>query len=141
MRAPCPRGESGFTLIELSIAMFIMSIGILGITGMFEHAYGSLKFAKELNAANRVTQTTMEKLSSLGYESVLNGMPPGNYSVSGPTKANWENQSLDGIDYTVTVEIVEDYVITGSVEVVKALVMVTWVHKGITRKVRYETYL
>lgn len=64
------RNESGFTLVELLVAMVIMLIGLLGL-------FQSVNIAMEYNLknqmrneVNRVAQDAMNKMRSLPFESV-----------------------------------------------------------------------
>jgi len=155
-------GDSGFSLIEIMIAMFIFAVGILAVSIMFDTSFRYGGGAKTLNIANRLTQTTMEQLSSYGYQNVLNDMPdrngtPGsNYTVATSggvtTKTNWEyrDRSLavttnaSEAYYTLTVEVKESYVVDAgnAVTANKVLVTVVWSDSGRpNRQVQYETYL
>lgn len=133
--------ERGFSLIEILIALSIFAIGILAISALFDTSYRAQGSAKGLNNANRVAQSYTERLSTYGYQNVLNGMGAANYQVNGTTKTNWKYEDVNDIRYKVTIEVKENYVVTGDVDVNKALVTVTWTQRVTQRNVQYEIYL
>lgn len=133
--------DAGFTLLELLISITIFAVGILSVSSLFDNSYRADFSARSLNVANRVAQTTAEKLQTLGYATVLNNMPVANYSAAGNTLTNWENQTSNNITYTVTVRIDKSYAVSGPVTVDKALVTVSWTNLGGNRQVQLETFL
>jgi prepilin-type N-terminal cleavage/methylation domain-containing protein len=100
LRLPAPggfpaqaRSERGFALIELLIAMVILSIGIAATIGVFGASGRTTVGAQRNDVAAQQAQAEIDKLSTLKYgELALNSMPasstdPNNpgYRVSGTT--------------------------------------------------------
>lgn len=72
--------SKGFTLVEIMIAMFILTIGIMGVTGMFLTTIKGNAFARNTSIANRLAQNIMEQMKTQAVESALNDLctdPPG----------------------------------------------------------------
>lgn len=59
--------DSGFTLVEVLIAMAILSVGILGIAGLAGTAVKSSGYSKSLTQATNLAQDRIEALMSVDY--------------------------------------------------------------------------
>ncbi|MBI5886030.1 MAG: prepilin-type N-terminal cleavage/methylation domain-containing protein [Deltaproteobacteria bacterium] len=57
----------GFTLIEILVAMTILSIGLLGIAALTGTAYKSASYARALTQATNVAQNRVEALLGIPY--------------------------------------------------------------------------
>lgn len=68
--------NKGFTLVEIMIAMFILTIGIMGVTGMFLTSIKANSFARNTTVANRLAQNIMEQIKTQVVQSALNDMCP-----------------------------------------------------------------
>lgn len=68
--------NKGFTLVEIMIAMFILTVGIMGVTGMFITTIKANKFARNTTVANRLAQNLMEQIKTQVVQSALNDMCP-----------------------------------------------------------------
>ncbi len=60
----------GFTLVEVLIAMTILSIGILGIAGLAGTAIKSSGYSQAITQANNLAQEKIESLLSVDYNNV-----------------------------------------------------------------------
>src|SRR2546426_9315509 len=87
------RSESGFTLVEVLIAMTLMSVGIAATLGVFGSAGRTTNIAQENDVATEQAQAAIDQLSTMSYGKVgLTSVPasstdpknPG-YKVSGST--------------------------------------------------------
>jgi type IV pilus assembly protein PilV len=56
------RGESGFTLIEVMLALMVLGVGLLGIAGMQEMALGRNVDAKELSVITNLAADMVERI-------------------------------------------------------------------------------
>ena len=56
------RPQSGFTLVEVMIAIGIMTIGSLGILSMHHAVSGANRSANEMNTAIAITETWLERI-------------------------------------------------------------------------------
>ncbi|MBP7858052.1 prepilin-type N-terminal cleavage/methylation domain-containing protein, partial [Candidatus Saccharibacteria bacterium] len=63
-------GEAGFTLVELSISLFVMSLVIVAFFGLFISLVRSTVIAKRRAVANTLATNQMEYLKSLPYDSL-----------------------------------------------------------------------
>ncbi|HBG45436.1 MAG TPA: hypothetical protein DDW94_00440 [Deltaproteobacteria bacterium] len=64
------RTEDGFTLIEVVIAMTILSIGILGIAGLAGTAAKNSGYSQSMSLANNLSQEKLEALLSVDYNNI-----------------------------------------------------------------------
>lgn len=63
MRAPPPRrSASGFTLLEVMMALTVLAIGMLGIVALQAATVGSTQDASQFSTANAVTRTWIQRL-------------------------------------------------------------------------------
>jgi len=67
------RGESGFGLIELLIAMTVLSIGILALFAMFESGIRSTSRASTVTTAGALADSEMENFRAIRYDAI--GLP------------------------------------------------------------------
>lgn len=54
--------EKGFSLLEVVIAMAILSIGLLGVVGFFETGFKALRAGNRQGLAAQLAQSKMEEL-------------------------------------------------------------------------------
>ncbi len=64
-RAGCP--ASGMTLVELLMALVVLSIGILGVAGLFPLGRAASTDGRLLTQATDLAQQTMEQLRTKGF--------------------------------------------------------------------------
>jgi hypothetical protein len=97
------RAESGFTTIELLLAMMITSVGIVSLVGTLDVSRRVTTFSEMKEAASHVAEQKMEELHALDYsELALDGnvVPsssgdssnPAYYLESGGTKYRWDQK-------------------------------------------------
>ena len=102
------RSESGFTTIELLLAVLISSVGVISLIGTFDVSRRVTSYSEMKEAASHVAEQTMEEMRALDYgELALNGAPvpssssdpdDGAYYVGGGgTTYRW-NQKSDAPD-------------------------------------------
>ncbi len=63
--------SSGMTLMELIIASFILSIGVLAAVGSFQYITTSVQFSKSRTLSSNLAQEQVEKLKNLSYYTLL----------------------------------------------------------------------
>lgn len=126
------KDAAGFTLVEVLVALFILSVGILGVSNMFITAIKANALGRNLTVANRLAQNLMEQVKTQTFGEVLNDLDNNtgisNKIVSGTAatatfKEAEATGGLNAVTYTVTLTQVADSPITGLNTVT---VTVTW---------------
>jgi type IV pilus assembly protein PilV len=64
---------SGFTLIEVLIAIIILVIGLLGVAGVATTVITGNTLSKEITTATTLAQDKIEGLKSTAYSSIVTG--------------------------------------------------------------------
>ena len=64
------RHDRGFTLIEIMIAITLLSVGLLGMAGLTVGIIRSNSLSSEVTEATTLAQTKMEDIKRLGYSGV-----------------------------------------------------------------------
>ena len=100
--------NKGFTLIELIIAIFILSVGILGVLGMFPLGIQVAKSSEMATVATQLAQAKTEEIISQPYQEIFIGeviespLPSPFNAYTRETKASYVDPLLDlqeiGID-------------------------------------------
>jgi len=82
-RAPCPAGflRRGVTLIELMIAVSILTIAIAGLAGSFSYIQKAIQASKNRTLASNLAQEKMQILKQKVYYQVLVTSDPAHNSV------------------------------------------------------------
>ena len=65
-----PRREDGFTLVELLIAMIVLSIAILALVAAYTSGFTALKRATRVSSARLVADAQMERLRAVPYSAI-----------------------------------------------------------------------
>lgn len=64
------RREDGFTLVELLIAMIVLSIAILALVAAYTSGFTALKRATRISSARLVADAQMERLRAIPYSAI-----------------------------------------------------------------------
>lgn len=64
------KGNKGFTLIEVMIAVIIITIGALGVSSLTVSIIHGNSFSKRMTTATILAQDRMEAVKRLGYKNV-----------------------------------------------------------------------
>lgn len=70
-RGPAARG--GFTVVEVIIAMMILTVGVLGLAGTTAFFVQQVTLADLMTERSTAFQTIVERLQSVPYDSVTTG--------------------------------------------------------------------
>jgi prepilin-type N-terminal cleavage/methylation domain-containing protein len=73
MKPGSKRKDSGFTMIELLIAMVILSVAVLGLGSMVYSVMGSTSISKGMTVATSLMQDKMESLKNTVVSSLTTG--------------------------------------------------------------------
>ncbi len=102
---PCRHRQSGFTLIEIMIAMFVLSVGLLGAAGVATTVINGNVFSNKITTATTLAQDKMEELKGTAYASITPGGPETLESIYTRTWTATPDSPAAGmkaIDVTVT---------------------------------------
>lgn len=90
--------DSGFTLVELVITMFVISSVLLGLITVQLQSLSSVGLAKQRQAATALANRTMEQVRAIPYDTVTSGLCPsdlaGDANVVGTTFAPTYDSSI-----------------------------------------------
>ena len=72
MKSPIRRivEESGYSLVEVMVAMVVLTVAILPMVGMFDAAIGAAKAGGDYDEARACAVQRLERAKSLPYETV-----------------------------------------------------------------------
>ena len=70
LRSPRLRREEGFTLVELLMAMVVLTIGILALIAAYSSGYLALNRATRVSSARLVADQQMERFRAIQYSAV-----------------------------------------------------------------------
>ena len=65
------RNNSGFTLIEVLVAMVILSVGLLGTAALITGIINSNKLSNRISTATVLAQDKMEEIKSVSYSNAV----------------------------------------------------------------------
>lgn len=68
MRLSFARGQAGFGMIELLIAMVVLSVGVLAVFGMFQSSAVQVKRAANISTAAALADSEIETFRAIRYE-------------------------------------------------------------------------
>jgi len=83
------RGEDGFTLVELLIAMIVLTIGILALVAAYTSAYAALNRATRVSSARMVADAQMERFRAIQYSAIALGTTSGSCGSSCSTDSTY----------------------------------------------------
>jgi prepilin-type N-terminal cleavage/methylation domain-containing protein len=69
-RSPHLRREEGFTLVELLIAMVVLTVGILALIAAYSSGYVALNRATRVSSATLVADSQMEHFRAVQYSAI-----------------------------------------------------------------------
>ncbi|MFC5999790.1 prepilin-type N-terminal cleavage/methylation domain-containing protein [Quadrisphaera sp. GCM10027208] len=74
LRSRLTDSDEGFTLVELVVSMFVISVVLLGLMGVQVQALEGVGLAKQRQQATAIANRTMEQLRALPYDTVAAGL-------------------------------------------------------------------
>jgi type IV pilus assembly protein PilV len=128
--------QKGFSLIELLIAMSILAIGLLALAQMQITSIRGNAYSSTTTDATTVAQDRLEQLIGLTYSSLTTDtdLAAGNHPAG--TQTIGGTQTVQGITYTITWSITDDFPITNT----KAMDLdVTWTENSQSRTVSVQS--
>lgn len=77
------RRESGYSLVELMVAIVVLTVAVLPMVGMFDAGLRAATASGDYDAARACAGQRLEQARSLPYETVAAGLPGGVCEPSG----------------------------------------------------------
>ena len=96
------RGQKGFTLVEILVAIAIMGVVAVGFLSALTTAYGSVIVADRHTKAENLTRTTFEYMRNLPYSANFNS-PAVTFPAAWHPDANYGYPYYPRTDYKVHV--------------------------------------
>ena len=101
------RGEDGFGLIELLIAMVMLNVGILAIVAAFNSGMFALKRAGQISTASALADSQMEQYraityNAIGLDSTALGTVDNTYKCDSALGASCPNSTSGEVTQTCT---------------------------------------
>lgn len=140
----------GSTLVELIVAVVIMSVGILGLFGSFRYITRSIFVSRGQTLATNLGQERIEYLKNINYYALLvttapatdnsfspgieydtTNYPPETISIAGITFTRYTMVSMAQVDNDVISEVAFTYPDTGMKQLT---VHITWTDNGVKKK-------
>jgi type IV pilus modification protein PilV len=85
-RSGFPASQQGFTLIEVLVAIVILTIGLLGTAGLTTGIIRGNHFSKNVTSATAAAQTQLESVKSGGYTyAIAANFPNDSVTMAGMT--------------------------------------------------------
>ena len=95
-------GEAGFTLVELTVALVVISILMIGLFSLFNSVIRSIIIARRQSVALTLATDQLEYLRSLPYDSLA--VQGGSIYATSLLPAT-KTQTVNGVSYTTTTSI------------------------------------
>ena len=102
--------KKGFTLIEITMALMIMAIGLMGLLALFPVGFDASKRAGEVTMSTLLAQEVIEEQKRLGFSTYLGLVAISDGQFSDPAYSNFE--------YAVTLNVVNGMTLAELTEVV-----------------------
>ncbi len=88
-------GQRGLTLVEMMVAMIVLSIGLLGVAGLQARAITEGSGGRHLSEASAMARNRVEELGRIAWDDSDLDDSAGAWAVSGTING------MDGVTYTV----------------------------------------
>jgi prepilin-type N-terminal cleavage/methylation domain-containing protein len=116
------REESGYSLVEVMVAIFILAIAIIPMVGMFDTGLHSATAGSNYDRARMLANANLEKVRSLPYSSARVSFKPVNATPTPGTPVSCDQGIFD---CEVTTTYVDDDFNPNSSFIIKMRVVVT----------------
>lgn len=100
--------EKGFTLLELLIAVTVLSIGLLGVASMFSTGIGSNRFSYIVTVETSVANAVMEEMLAKDGGDVIFAAAAANAVYDLDTASAAATRTVQGRTYSATYSITVD---------------------------------
>lgn len=142
---PGKKSENAFTFIEILVAVVILSVGLLSISGLVTTVIRGNAQSKRMTIAVSLAQAKIEELKNESYDdSDLSDSNTGNNSdLSSTTSVDHSESDIDGEGnsggmYTRIWNVADD---TPSANMKTITIIIKWVDNGKERKTSFTTVI
>ena len=101
------RGETGFSLLEVMVAVVILGFGLLAIMHLFPVGLKASKISQDTTVASFLAQAKMEELKNTGWAQLSVGSTTEGYEPPIQITVDKETYSYPGFKRVTTVQNVE----------------------------------
>jgi len=74
------KNESGYSMVEVIVAIMILSVAIIPMVGMFDAGLQSVTTSSKYDQARALANQNMERVRALDYATAVSQYPPGSRS-------------------------------------------------------------
>jgi uncharacterized protein (TIGR02598 family) len=71
MKVPCPPGERAFSLVEVVVALAVVSFAIIGIIGFIPVGLQNLRSAIDMSTQTRIVESVTSSMNETGFTNVV----------------------------------------------------------------------
>ena len=137
MNRPLPAGNEGFTLIEVMLAGFVLSVAVLGMLSLVTTSHGMTRDAWETTVARNAARDKLEEVKSAAKDDFY-GVP----TVYAGTGGQFDVEPLVGEEKGVPVGLVQvSETVAGNPNLIDVEVTIEWLGVGGSRTIAYRTRL
>ncbi len=137
MKALPLKNKQGFTLVEIVIAIVILSVGLLALINLQWMAIRGNSDSKEMTRAIFLAETRMEQLKNTPFASLVIGTTP---DPNNPINGQGQSGGIFSRSWTVQ-PYTPPYSYSGSGFMKQVTVNVSWTLKGQTHNATYQTVI
>lgn len=117
MYIPKLKSESGFSLLELMIAITILAIGLLATATMLTTGMSSNRFSYRQTVETSIANSVLDEILSMGSADVLFDATITNVAYDLDTAGAATTRTVEGIAYSATYSIAPNAPVVGSATV------------------------
>lgn len=107
--------EDGFTLIEILVAILLLSTAVIALMGTFDHSRRTTSTAEAQGAAVQVAEKHLEEIAAMPYDQIGLGAAPSSSLDPDHPNYNVTNSSPASFQYDPDAPATEPLVTTGGV--------------------------
>lgn len=138
MKRPCVKRQSGFTLLEVTIALFIIAVALLAMAKMQTRSIDAAEYSGRTSVALRLAQDVIEQIQRNPFGEIVTGthsqVCPGGDPLNGivcPPLLDADGR-LGRYSRTWTVTVSNDWPGVTSTDVRELEVVVAWGERRVT---------
>lgn len=96
------RDESGYSLVEVLVAILILSVAILPMVGMFDAGLRAALVGSNYDKGRALANKELEEVKALSYPAAVQAYKPTNANPAGAANQNCDEDLTDAFGCSVT---------------------------------------